>query len=922
MGVSIEDLCDGLVLPEDLRENISKKRTTKELLLLIKNIPDLEFPDTNLLAGRLYIYANIKLCPKNVSEYLVVLDGLLNKTQKKFMIKHEKILDLILENTYERNFDYDLISAVKIIDYSLKLSHGDFPVETPCQTFLRIAIQLYYNSDIDTVQNVYYSMLRKTYVHATPTMNNAGTKKNQMSSCFLMGAGDDISSLMETNTEIAKISQLQGATGVCLSRVRHSSIANQGESNGVLPFAAIYDKTVECVDQGGKRRGASTFTLAMFHIDIEDFIDTRNTNNTNGIRFYQANTALFIPELFMERVRNNEKWSLFCPKRAKIIEGGKEVSIFGQYGRDFVRIYKKLEEEAVKRKQQYEMFLKEMDIVDAYVNENPEDKEKVELFFKMHKESHRLNKNLIVFKVVNAQDLYKKFCDMQVNSGMPYVLYSDTTNYKSNVKNIGTVDCMNLCLEITLPSDPETIASCNLGHISLKAMVKKKLTSLPFVHSDKLNRHYVNTRSMGGFGCFVGLEETKYKRVYSSKDLSECYDFGLLEETTRQLVRNITQVIKYNYYPLDEVDSEGRVLKRGKISKPNFQNKPLGIGVSGLGDAFALLDIYFESPEAILLNKMIFACMYYSALDESHKICLEGEGPYANFNKGTSEFFLNGEWTTMKGSPFANGFLQFDLWQQEAEECISRGKLNTQKYFVEDNVPIEPKEWGGRGSWSILKEKIKRDGVANSMLLALMPTASSAQVFNNTESFEAHQNLIYSRKLTTGNFTCYPSYFVYEMIEYDLWNKEMIEFIMIEGGTIKNIETLVFNRQETFAKFLSKYSENEAKEILTHLKNKYKCMFDISQQVCMQMARQRGIYIDHSQSLNIFIADPSIRKLGMVHDYGEALKLKTGMYYLRQRPPVVNDQFTVNSEFKKFYNENLKNQPSVCYMKEGCAHCE
>ena len=243
------------------------------------------------------------------------------------------------------------------------------------------------------------------------------------------------------------------------------------------------------------------------------------------------------------------------------------------------------------------------------------------------------------------------------------------------------------------------------------------------------------------------------------------------------------------------------LLKEEKISIPNFQNRPLGIGVSGLAEVFALLKLPYDHPLSFKLNKMIFAAMYYHSLKQSWLLAKK-EGCYENFRTGTSKVYNNGKWEILKGSLMSNGYLQFDLWQAEAEYLKSKGELNEKIYNMEDNKPIDPWEWGmdkEEDNWNLMKERIVTDGIRNAMLLALMPTASSAQMLQNAETTEAHQTLVYSRKLVHGNYTAFSEPFVADMQNLGLWTKEMIDFIMMANGSICEIDKFVCDNRDYFS---------------------------------------------------------------------------------------------------------------------------
>ena len=534
------------------------------------------------------------------------MENSLQDVIKTFMIDNDKILDQLLEDTYYYNFlNHNILSASSCVNYLLKISQNDNPVETPCQLMLRQAIQFYYEEGIEKVISCYYELINQDYVHASPTMFNACTKKNQMSSCFLLTLGDNLESLLYSGAgDVGLISKLQGGIGLSMNAIRHSNISTSGKSSGVLPFGKIYDATIMCVDQGGKRNGAMTITLNDWHIDFPDFIRSRDNFTQNGIRFKQANICAYLSNLFMERVKKNQKWTLFCPAKASI----KGRSLLGKSGEDFEELYLELEKEAVVRSEK----LLEIDEVIKGCEKEINSKNVPEAFMiEYHRfvaERLKIRKKVIDYKVVDARELYNTLCDMHNKSSMPYVVYRDPVNFKNNMKNIGPCEGLNLCLEITEPSTPESIASCNLGHVNLKKYV-------------------------------IGRINKKNDLEF---ELKTKYDFEGLGRATRSLVRNINKVIDYNYYPLDIRNGDGEVDVRGKISTPNFENRPIGIGVSGLAEVFALLGLPYDDKVSFQINKMIFACMYFNTLYESNNLAKD-LGEYKNFRTGFSEVFLSGK---------------------------------------------------------------------------------------------------------------------------------------------------------------------------------------------------------------------------------------------------------------------------------------
>jgi len=1026
MSELVKKFADGLELSPEMVKSLDIVRDNKELKIFALSLPTLKYPDSYLLAGRIFMYVNIKNCPINIEEYVTIADGILRQEIKDFMLAHSNEIDQLLEDTYFKNFEnYNILSASSCVNYLLKISHEENPIETPCQMFLRQAIQFYYEDSWEEVKQCYYELINQDYVHASPTMFNAGTRKNQMSSCFLLSLGDNLESLLYSGAgDVGLISKLQGGIGLSMNAIRHSNISNTGKSSGVLPFAKIYDATISCVNQGGKRNGAMTITLIDWHIDFMDFIQARDNYTHNGIRFKQANTCAYLSRLFMERVKNDQDWTFFCPAKANI-DGH---SLLGSHGHKFEEIYEKVEKAAIDKKIEFDKLDQEIKEMEKIVNKEGAERKIILEYHAKTIDRIKMRKHLIDYKVMKARDVYNKLCDMNVKSSMPYIVYRDPVNEKNNMANIGTTESLNLCVA------PETLVLTDNGHIRIDELENKTVNvwngkewsetkirktginkllmkiNLREKYSGTLNniectpehKFYMNNgeeiraknlkpgfmlasfklpngedkayeiidintkldrfsdtfcfteplRNMGVFNgiltgncleisepstpdsiasCNLGhLNLKAYVKKLDKKitltNLKDFYDFEAMGKATQSLTRNINKVIDYNYYPLDERDETGKVIKRGKISTPNFANRPIGIGVSGLAEVFAYLNIAYDSPEAFQLNKMIFAAMYYHALYQSRLLALK-DGEYSSFRTGECEVFMDGKWQKIKGSPLSNGFFQFDLWQQEAEYLKSMNRLNSKIYNEEDNEPINPSDWGMDGekhSWSQLRKNVVQDGVRNSMLIALMPTASSAQLLRNAETTEAHQTLVYSRKLVHGNFTAFSEPFVDAMSKAKLWNKETIDFIMMSNGSIEKLDHFVADNQSIFpANFYNDGKIRAAKLTeLQHLKRIHRGMYEISQKDTMQMARQRGIYVCQSQSLNIYLPEPDVKKMKAVHSYSNALGLKTGMYYLRANPASQTERFTVDISIQE-YHKKLKNKKNnVICTDEVCIMCE
>ncbi|ESO89554.1 hypothetical protein LOTGIDRAFT_206843 [Lottia gigantea] len=316
------------------------------------------------------------------------------------------------------------------------------------------------------------------------------------------------------------------------------------------------------------------------------------------------------------------------------------------------------------------------------------------------------------------------------------------------------------------------------------------------------------------------------------------YDFEKLRQVTKVIVKNLNRIIDVNYYPVEEA------------KKSNMRHRPIGLGVQGLADAFILMRYPFESQEAQELNKLIFENIYYAALESSCELA-EKDGAYS----------------TYKGSPVSKGVLQFDMWD------------------------VKP---SGTLDWKSLRARIAKHGVRNSLLMAPMPTASTAQILGNNEAIEAYTSNIYTRRVLSGEFQIVNSHLLKDLTEQGLWDDDMKNRIISEGGSIQNID-----------------------EIPKDLKDLYKTTWEISQKTVIKMAADRGAYIDQSQSLNIHIAEPNYGKLTSMHFYAWKLGLKTGMYYLRTKPAANAIKFTVDKT--KLKSKETKPSPETQVAEDNVA---
>ncbi|KAJ2960924.1 hypothetical protein NQZ79_g3777 [Umbelopsis isabellina] len=681
-------------------------------------------PDYAILAARIAVSNLHKETDKDFSAVVDQLYNYMHPIQKCHVpLVSKDLYDVVMANAdrvnnaidYERDYDYNFF-GFKTLEKSYLMRSNGKVIERPQHLLMRVALGIH-GTDIDAAIETYDLMSKRYFTHATPTLFNAGTPKPQMSSCFLVQMKDDsIEGIYDTLTTCARISKASGGVGVSFQKIRASGsyiAGTNGTSNGIVPMLRVFNDTARFVNQGGgKRNGSFAMYTEPWHSDIFDFLDLRKNSGKEELRARDLFLGLWIPDLFMKRVKQDADWSLFCPNEA--------LRLNETYGKEFEELYEMYERQGKAR------------------------------------------------KVISAQKLWFSILDAQIETGMPYILYKDACNEKSNQKNLGTISSSNLCTEIIEYTAPDEVAVCNLASLALPK--------------------------------FVNFEKQEF-------------DFQTLHDIAKVVTKNLNKVIDANYYPVPEA------------KKSNFRHRPVGLGVQGLADAFLLLRYPFDSPEAKQLNTDIFETIYHAALEASCEMAVK-DGPYE----------------TYEGSPVSQGILQPDMWG------------------------VKPSD---RWDWDTLRQSIAKHGVRNSLLVAPMPTASTSQILGNNECFEPYTSNIYTRRVMSGEFQVVNQHLLKDLIERGLWNERIKNMIIAHNGSVQQVP-----------------------EIPDDLKKLYKTVWELSQRVIIDMAADRGAFVDQSQSLNLFMAEPTSGKLTSMHFYSWQKGLKTGMYYLRSRPAV--DAIKVN----------------------------
>jgi len=379
-------------------------------------------------------------------------------------------------------------------------------------------------------------------------------------------------------------------------------------------------------------------------------------------------------------------------------------------------------------------------------------------------------------KKIKAQDVWTKIVESQIETGVPYLCSKDNANKKTNHQNIGVIKQSNLCNEIYQYTDEETTAICTLSSMVLKNFIKD--------------------------GKF---------------------DYKLLIEETRKVVRALNNVVDKNNYSTE------------KGLKGGLEQRAIAIGTQGLADVFYLMDYIFTSEEARTLNKNIFEAIYFAAITESMELCKSGgRKPYKHF----------------KGSPMSKGIFQFDMWG-----------LNESDLFLD---------------WDSLKEDVKQYGVCNSLFTAQMPVASSAKITGSFEMTEPAHSALFNRRVVGGEIMIVNKYLINDFEKLGIWSEDLKNEIIMNEGSIQNIN---------FNNHLDPEDKNYTKKVkrTEHLISKYKTIWEISQRELIDMAADRAPFIDQSQSMNIYMANPTLSKITSSHFHSWEKGLKTLCYYVRTK---------------------------------------
>lgn len=883
---SEDNYLDPVLVAQKVITNLYSGITTQELDLqsadVCQNMSTVH-PSYSKLGGRILVSNLHKKTLNNFSSKVKLLSEatqLMHPTFVELVNNYSEQLDAIIE--YSRDFLYDFF-GFKTLEKSYLLKLNGKIVERPQDMLLRTAVGLNIDYtiktlDLEQVKKLYDLISLGYYTHASPTYYNTGTKTMQLSSCFLGYVPDNLKGISESWNNCAQISKWAGGIGLSVSDVREKDSmikGTGGPSNGIVPLLKVYDQLARYVNQGGKRPGSIAIYLEPHHPDIIDFLNLRKNFGDDTQRARDLFMALWISDLFMKQVESDSDWYLM-----KIAECS---GLSDAYGEEYEKLYWK------------------------YVSEGK------------YREK------------VSARKLWMGILDSQIETGMPYIGFKDSVNKKSNQKNLGTIKCSNLCIEIVEYSDEKEYAVCNLGSISLKHFVvpyKYNLSDKWIIYSKPNCKYCVYTKKYLQFNkcrfqevpyteenlkLLTSLLETDkitfpqiflnqvnkenhiggYAELYEKT--SSTYDYDKLYEVAYQATLNLNKVIDINYYPIPQT----------KLS--NMKHRPIGLGIQGLADTLALLRIPFESESAIKFNSKIMETIYLASVTASSNLAKSRSKDFVKFNELAKTFEINTvELPEFHEPNYDSGFEEFNVLYHKLKPNIYEltkltgdlagayssfvGSFFSEGKFQFDLWGVVPERLE---EWEKLREQVKRFGTRNSLLTALMPTASTSQILANNECFEYFTNNIYTRNTQAGNFVLVNKYLVNDLLSIGLWNNEVKDKIIGHNGSIQMLEG-----------------------VPDKIKFQYKTMWEIKQMWVLESASARSPYVDQTQSMNLFMGEPDYQRLTSSHFKAWKLGLKTGMYYLRTRPASDAVKVTVDPRLIKSDNKNNSSNVLEC---ENCS---
>ena len=673
------------------------------------------------------------------------MDNLYSQALKNFLAKgveneilNPELLEMDVEKlgeainaTRDTNFTYLGLQTL----YDRYFIHDtEVRYELPQVFFMRVSMGLALREEKREERAIeFYNLLSSfDYMSSTPTLFNSGTKHSQLSSCYLTTVPDDLHGIYGAIQDNAMLSKWAGGLGNDWTPVRGlgSQIkGTNGKSQGVVPFLKVVNDTAVAVNQGGKRKGAVCSYLETWHVDIEEFVELRKNTGDDRRRTHDMNTANWVPDLFLKRVSEDKKWTLFTPSDTP--------DLHDLYGMDFEKRYEEYETQTQTGEIQF-------------------------------------------FKEVEAKELWKKMLSMVFETGHPWITFKDVCNLRSPQQHTGVVHSSNLCTEITLNTSQDEIAVCNLGSVNLT--------------------HHIKDGKM---------DEEK------------------LEKTINTAIRMLDNVIDINFYAVKAAETS------------NMKHRPIGLGIMGFHDALYMLQTPYASQEAVDFADRSMEMVSYYAIKASSDLAKE-RGAYQSY----------------EGSLWSQGILPIDsiklLKESRGDDYLDMDESSTM-------------------DWDSLRETVKKQGIRNSNVMAIAPTATIANITGVSQSIEPTYQNLYVKSNLSGEFTVTNIPMVNNLKELGLWDSVMINDLKYYDGSVKGISRIPDSVKELYA-----------------------TAFDIEPRWLIDAASRRQKWIDQSQSLNLYIDEPSGKKLDIMYRMAWLRGLKT-TYYLRSRSATTTEKSTIST---------------------------
>ncbi|EPG36824.1 ribonucleoside-diphosphate reductase subunit alpha [Acinetobacter colistiniresistens] len=632
----------------------------------------------------------------------------------------------------ERSNQFTYLGLQTLFDRYFIHSNG-VRFELPQLFFMRVSMGLSLNEENREDRAIeFYDLLSSfDYMASTPTLFNSGTLRPQLSSCYLTTIGDDLYDIYGAMRDNAMLSKWAGGLGNDWTPVRalNSYIkGTNGKSQGVVPFLKVANDTAVAVNQGGKRKGAVCAYLETWHLDVEEFLELRKNTGDDRRRTHDMNTANWVPDLFMQRVFEDAEWTLFTPSETP--------DLHDLTGAEFAERY-------------------------------------------AHYEAVAKQENML-HKKVRAKDLWRKMLSMLFETGHPWITFKDVCNLRSPQQHVGVVHSSNLCTEITLNTNQDEIAVCNLGSINLVQHVQ------------------------GGV-----LDREKLAR------------------TVKTAVRMLDNVIDINYYAVPQAKNS------------NLKHRPVGMGIMGFQDALYEMNLAYGSDAAVDFADESMEVISYYAIETSSNLAIE-----------------RGAYSTFKGSLWDQGILPIDSLEIVA-------KSRPERMFEVDRTQ--------RLDWDSLRTKVQKDGMRNSNVMAIAPTATISNICGVSQSIEPTFQNLYVKSNLSGEFTVINPYLVRALKQRGLWDTVMVNDLKHFEGSVQKIARIPDELKAIFA-----------------------TAFEVDTRWIVDAASRRQKWIDQAQSLNLYIAGANGKKLDITYKMAWLRGLKT-TYYLRALGATSAEKSTINT---------------------------